>query len=162
VALVCALASVARADVRAGDDKFLHGDYAQAVDAYKAVKGKDGARAQVRLARVLQTVGDLAGARAAAEAAATGKGGATEARVLLAELDRAGGKYAEARALLEDVLKKEPKQLRARVQLGLVYRETGQKAAEAKVWNGIFDEHDAGKLDESKAETLLYLATAAR
>ena len=40
-------ASEARADVRSGDDKFLHGDYSDAADAYRAVKGKDAARAQV-------------------------------------------------------------------------------------------------------------------
>jgi tetratricopeptide (TPR) repeat protein len=161
-AVLCTLATAARADLRGGDDKYLHGDYAQAIDAYRAVKGKEAPRAQLHLARVLYNTGDLAGARAAAETAAKDKASATEARILLAEIDRAQGKYAEARALLEDIVKKEPKQLRARVQLGLVYRETGQQAPEAKIWNGLFDDHDAGKLDETRAETLLYLATAAR
>ena len=157
-------ASEARADVRSGDDKFLHGDYSDAADAYRAVKGKDAARAQVRLGRVLFTLGDHAGARAAAESAAKGSDrvAASDGKVLIAEVDRMTGMNGEARTILEELVRKEPRNLRARAQLGLVYRATGQKALQDKIWNGFFDDHDAGKIDESKAEPLLYLAIAAR
>ncbi len=164
IAAVCALAAPARADLRAGDDKFLHGDYADAIAAYRAVKGKDAPRAQLHLGRVLLATGDLAGAQTAAEAAARSpdKALAAEAKVLGAEIDRATGRYADARTVLEELVKKDPKQLRARMELGLVYRATGQRALAAQVWNGFFDDHDAGKLDETKPDALLYLAIAAR
>src|SRR5262249_41351172 len=70
VALLGALASTAWADLRSGDDKALHGDYAEAAQAYRAVKGKDAPRAQLHLGRVLLQTGDYAGAEAVAEAAA--------------------------------------------------------------------------------------------
>src|SRR5262249_19629294 len=92
--LVLALASTARADLKAAADLVLHGDYAGAVTGYRAVKGKDAARAQVHLGRALLTTGDLAAARAAADGAA--KAGLIDGRVLGAEIDRAAGRYAEA------------------------------------------------------------------
>jgi len=157
-------ATPARADLRTGDDKYLHGDYAEAQAAYRAVKGKDLPRAQVRLGRLLFTTGDVAGARAAAESATKGPDrlAAVDARILLAEIDRATGRSADARKALEELVKKDPKNLRARAQLGLTYRAVGETTLAQKVWNGIFDDHDAGKIDESKAEPLLYLAIAAR
>ncbi len=107
--------------------------------------------------RLLLRKGELEAARAAAEKLKTSDG-----RVLLAETHRAAGRTAEARALLEQVVKKEPRLLRARAQLGLVYEETGEKKLADAVWNGFYDDHDAGKLDQSKPENLLYLAIAAR
>jgi tetratricopeptide (TPR) repeat protein len=166
VALLALAAAPARADVRAGDDKLLHGDYQEAIAAYRAtiVKGgKEAQRAQLRLGRALFLTGDLAGARAAAEAA--GKGDrelALDAKVLGAEVRRAAGETAAARSLLEDVVKKQPRHLRARAELGLVYEETGEKALAARIWNQFYDDYDDGKIDESKAAELLYLGIAAR
>jgi tetratricopeptide (TPR) repeat protein len=159
------MGALARADVAAGDDKLLHGDYAEAIATYRAVKGKDAGRAQLRLGRALLVTGDLAGARAAAEAA--GKAAdkdralAADAAVLSAEIHRVAGEHGKARALLEATVKKEPRHLRARAQLGLVYEATGEKALAARIWNGFYDDHDAGKIPE-KAEPQLYLAIAAR
>src|SRR5262249_47493476 len=85
-----------------------------------------------------------------------------DARVLVAEIDRTTGRFAEAEKSLEELVKRDPKNLRARAQLGLVYRATGKKPLENKIWNAFFDDHDAGKIDESKAEPLFYLAVAAR
>jgi tetratricopeptide (TPR) repeat protein len=148
----------ARADLRSGDDKLLHGDYADAIAAYRAVVkkgGKDAPRAHLRLGRALLLTGDLDGARAAAEKAGV------DGKVLLAEVHRATGKQAEARALLEEVVKKDPRHLRARAQLGLVYEETGEKKLATAVWNKFYDDYDGGKIEE-KAEPLHYLAIAAR
>jgi tetratricopeptide (TPR) repeat protein len=166
-ALMGALAgppSAARADIAAGDDKLLHGGYAEAIAAYRGVKGKEAGRAQVRLGRALLSTGDLPAARAAAEAAAKSadRAAASDGKVLAAELDLATGHYSEAQKALEELTRREPRHLRARVELGLAYRALGQKALADKVWNSFYDDHETGKLDESKAETLVYLALAAR
>jgi Tfp pilus assembly protein PilF len=162
--VLLALPALARADVRGGDEQFLHGDYAGAAETYRNVKGRDAAAAQVRLGRVQLQTGDLAAAAATAAAAAKSPKPvvAEDAKVLLAEVYRATGRAAEARALLEEIAKKSPRNLRARAQLGLVYRDTGQTRLAAKIWNGFYDDHDSGKLDETKAENLVYLAIAAR
>src|SRR5688572_1469170 len=140
------LALPARADLRSGDDKLLHGDYAEAITAYREVikkGGRDAARAQVQLGRALLVTGDHAGARAAAEAASKDRGAGADAKVLLAEVHRAGGRPAESRALLEEVVKKEPRHLRARAQLGLVHEETGEKKLADALWNKFYDDYDA-------------------
>src|SRR5262249_11704916 len=85
------------------------------------------ARAEVdklQAARASFAAGDFA----AAEAAVGGAHAATdEAKVFLAEIYRATGRYAEARTALEAIVKKNPKNLRARADLGLVYEDTGEK-----------------------------------
>ncbi|HKA89313.1 MAG TPA: tetratricopeptide repeat protein [Haliangiales bacterium] len=162
--LVVVVPALARADLRSGDEQFLHGDYSAAIEAYREVKGRDAAAAQVRLGRVQLQTGDVAGAAATAAAAvkAADRGVAEDAKVLLAEVYCATGRAAEARALLEDIAKKSPKNLRARAQLGLLYRDIGETRLAAKVWNQFYDDHDAGTLDKTKAENLVYLAMAAR
>jgi len=164
VVLLLLLPAAARADLRSGDEQFLHGDYAAAIDAFKAIKGKDAAAAQVRLARVQLRTGQYAAAAETAAAAAKSapRPIADDAKVLQAEAYRAVGRNAEARALLEDVVKRSPKHLRARAQLGLVYRDIGENRLATKIWNQFFDEHEAGTLDKSRAENLVYLAIAAR
>lgn len=155
-----ALALPARADLPAADDDFLHGRYAEAIAEYRAAQVKTPAAA-LQLARVLLVTGDLAGARAAAETAAKIKSLATEAQILLAELDLMTGEYARVRQLLEPLIKRDSKQLRARMLLGRALRTVGDPAADA-IWNRFYDDHETGKLDETKAENLVYLALAAR
>src|SRR5436190_5096118 len=105
--------------------------------------------------RAALATGDLATARDVATRAGV------EGKVLLAEIDRTTGNYAEARALLEGVVKKNKRNLRARMVLGVVYEETGEKKLADAVWNAFFDDSDAGRI-EDKAEPLTYLAVAAR
>src|SRR5262245_56671017 len=82
------------------------------------------AHAEDKLAQARTSLrkGDLGAAHAAAEAVARAPGKAqSDGRTLLGEIQRAQGKTAEARQLLEEIVKKEPKNLRARWLLGLVY-----------------------------------------
>jgi tetratricopeptide (TPR) repeat protein len=115
------------------------------------------ARADLAAGDVKLRHGDHAGALAEYKAA---KGDLAAVRA--AEVLRATGRYAEARAALEALAKKDPTNYRARVQLGLVYRETGETRLASQIWNKIFDDHEAGKIDESRADNLMYLALAAR
>ncbi|HZS39267.1 MAG TPA: tetratricopeptide repeat protein [Polyangia bacterium] len=75
---------------------------------------------------------------------------------------RASGKYAEARALLENATAKDPRALKARLELGLIYRLTGERDLERAIWNRFYDEYDAGTLDKKSARDLTYVALAAR
>jgi cellulose synthase operon protein C len=163
VALV-ALPQLVFADVKSADEKMLRGDYPGAIKDYKAVKGKDGPRATVRLGRILLRTGDYAGAERAARASAkaSDKAVALDAAVLLAETQRAVGKLADARGTLEDVLKREPRHLRARYQLVLVYDETGQTELAGKLIDKFYDDWDQKLIDEKNAEQLMYVALSAR
>src|SRR5689334_1024613 len=52
---------------------------------------------------------------------------------------RLSGRYADARALLEPAVTKDPRALRARLELGLLYRLTGERDLERAVWNRFYD-----------------------
>ncbi len=118
--------------------------------AFVGVATAEVAHADIAAGEAKLRHGDYAGALKEFQAA---KGDLAEVHVV--EVLRATGHYAEARTLLEGIVKRDPKLYRARVQLGLVYRETGETALASKIWNGIFDDHDAGRIDETKAENLV-------
>ena len=70
--VVLATGGAARADLAAGRDKLLAGDYKNAIAELKKVTGKDQAAARVLLARALLATGDYAGAEAAVQPLAIG------------------------------------------------------------------------------------------
>src|ERR1700744_1552940 len=70
---------------------------------------------------------------------------------------RKSGRYAEAQALLEPGVERDPKGLAARRQLGLVYRATGQRDAERAIWNRFYDDYEANTLDHKSARDLTYV-----
>lgn len=72
------------------------------------------------------------------------------------------GKYAEAQRVLEAQVQKNPKDLAARLELGRVYRLTGQAERERAIWNQFYDDFDDGRIDKKSAKALTYVALAAR
>lgn len=165
LALAALLAAIpAAADLRSADEKFLHGDYAAAIKEYRAIKGRDAGRAKVRLGRALLRTGDHAGAEAAAKLGAKDKDKkvAADAQVLLGEVHRATGRYADARKTLLALVKAHPDHLRGRVQLGLTYRDLGENDLAERIWNSFYDDWSAGKIDQQDGEQLMYVAIAAR
>src|SRR6476659_7223475 len=86
---------------------------------------------------------------------------AVEAAALKGESLRKAGRYAEARTLLEETLQKQPDALHARLELGRVYRLTGDPR-EKKIWNQFFDDFETGNLDKKSARDLTYVALAAQ
>ncbi len=72
---------------------------------------------------------------------------------------RLSGKYAEARTLLE---KASAKDLAARLELGLLYKETGEPDRAKAIWNQFFDDYESGAIDKKNARALLYVALAAQ
>lgn len=156
------LAQAALADLRSGEDKFVHGDYAGALKDFRAVKGKDAGKARLRAGYVLLRTGDHAGAEAEAREAARTKALAEDADVLRAEVFLEVGKLAEARKLLEPIAKKNPKHLRALAMYGLVLEQTGAVDEAKAIWNAFYDKYDAGEIPEKDAAAHMYLAIAAR
>ncbi len=162
LALVAGLAAPARADLKSGQEKLLHGDYQGARQELARVGGKDRAAARLALARVDMRVGDLAGAEKQADKLVKNKDQAVadDARVLRAEIYRATGRYVDARRELEPLAVKG--HLRARWQLGLTYRDLGQRQLARQLLEKFMDEWDAGTLDQSNAEHAFYAAEGAR
>jgi tetratricopeptide (TPR) repeat protein len=154
----------ALADLKSADAKLLHGDYPAAIKDYRAVKGKDFGRTQVHLGYALVRTGDYVGAEKVARDTSKSKDTvlAADASVLLAEILRATGRYADARTILEATVKARPTHLRARVQLGLTYLDLGEKDLAAAIFQQFYDDWSADKIDQNNAEQLMYVAIAAR
>jgi tetratricopeptide (TPR) repeat protein len=147
---------VARADLRSADDKFLHGDYKGALAELKAIKGKEATKAKVRAGYVHLRLGEYAEAEKASQVK-----GSPEAGVLRAEVYRATGRLADARKVLEDLLIKNPKHLRAKAFLGLTYEDLGEKVLAESIWNEFYDAWDAGEIKDKDAEGIFYVGIAA-
>jgi tetratricopeptide (TPR) repeat protein len=164
--LLLLLPALARADLKSSDAKFITGDYKTATAEYQALaagRSKEAARAQVHLGRALMRQGQLVGAEKAARAAMASKDPRARAdgTVLLAELERETGRLREARTILEKLVRQDPRQLRARIQLGLVYRAQGEVGAAHGVFDQFYDDWSSDKIDQNDAEQLMYVAMAA-
>ncbi len=186
-ALLAFTAAPAWADLASGERKFLHGDYDGAridlTEAAAEARGPARDAAQLRLARVELRVGRyqeaetlaraLAGDPAAAPPAnananANADAVRADATVLLAEIWHTTGRYQEAMGALEPLVwpggQSAPPspQLRARIVLGLTYRDLGKKRAADALFETFFADWNAGKIDQNDAESLFYVAQAAR
>lgn len=170
VALVALAAGDAAASLESGQRKFLHGDYEGARADLSEVRGAERAAARLALARVEIRTGDYQAAeqRARALIGNSDAGVAADARVLLAEVLRLTGRYDDARRELEPVVwpggagSAPSDHLRARYVLGLVYRDLGLGPQADAVYETFFDDWNQGKIDQSDAEVLMYVAQAAR
>jgi cellulose synthase operon protein C len=163
VALALTVARPASADLASGRDKLVSGDYKGAISELSRVSGKDRSEARVLLARAQLETGDYAGAEATASGVAQGKDGqAVAARLLVAQVRRVVGKYADAQRDLEALVKERPEDRAARWMLAMVRREVGDvKGAEALSQLTI-DDFDARKIDFDNADEVYYLAETAR
>lgn len=86
-----------------------------------------------------------------------------EADALYAESLRRRGKYAEAKIFLESALARHGrKALRLRYELGLIDELTGKQPEAKAIWNGFYDDYEAGTLDKTAARDLRYVALAAQ
>jgi Tfp pilus assembly protein PilF len=171
--LACAVAMAACVQVAArrafadpisdGDQAVLHGKYDQAATLYGSVRGADQPKATLHLARLNLQRGQYVTAISGARIAGTADPSLDEeSKEVMGEAQRLAGNLTDAKATLEDLVSRDPSQFRARYELGLVYRQTGQKDDEEAVWNAFFDDYNGGSIDKSNAEQLLYVAQAAR
>lgn len=86
----------------------------------------------------------------------------SQAVALAGQALRRSGQYEKAEARLSEFLSRDPQALDARVELGLCFRQHGERDKERAIWNRFFDDHDAGTLDLKDPRVLRLLGTAAR
>ena len=104
-----------------------------------------------------------AGRYAEALAAAKASGGAA-GLTLAGQIERRLSRYAEARKTFEQVAEKwpGPDSLRARLELGLVALEVGDKARAEPLLDRFYQDYNGGRIDKNDAQQMLYVAMAAR
>lgn len=85
-----------------------------------------------------------------------------QAEALWGQALRLTGRLGDAEKLLSSVVARDPLALDARVELGLLYRQRGERPKERDIWNRFFDDHDAGALDTKDPRVLRLLGVAAR
>jgi len=153
-----------RADLATGRDKLIGGDYKTAIAELSRVSGRERPEARLLLGRAQILVGDYA----AAEATAAGLRGerdpkiAADARVLVAEIQRLTGRYADARKDLEALTRTLPDHRGARRMLALVLLDQGDTKGAAALFAKTMAEFDAHKINLDDPQELFYLAEAAR
>jgi cellulose synthase operon protein C len=166
VLFVAVTGGLARADLAAGRDKLIAGDYKTAITELGKVTGKDRPAARILLARAQLATGDHASAEAtlAPLAKSAGKPDATavEARLVLAELRRRTGRMAEARKDLEALHKDLPDDRWVRTELGRLRHAQGDVVGARALFDLTIKESDANKLDYDNPEEMFQLAIAAR
>ena len=163
VALVLG-AAPAFADLAAGQDRLIGGDYKGALSELAKVNGKDRAKARLLMVSAQLALGDLGGAEVTAAALAKDKDPkvAAQGTVELAGVLRSVGRYADARAQVEPLVLKDPANRPARRMLATVLDDTGQVAAAKALWKITDAEYTAGALNLDDAVDLYELAQAAR
>ncbi|HJZ88088.1 MAG TPA: tetratricopeptide repeat protein [Polyangia bacterium] len=113
----------------------------------------------LKAAREHLRAGRYAEALSAARAAG-GPAGLT----LAGEIERRLARYADARRTLEQVATRWPDAAsqRARLFLGLLALDVGEKERATELLDRFYQDYNAGRIDKSSAEQLLYVALAAR
>jgi cellulose synthase operon protein C len=164
LALLLVAPGLARADLASGRDKLIAGDYKGAIGDLAKVTGKDRSPARLLLVDAYLATGDYAKAESTATGLVTDKDAklAATARVALARVHRTIGKYAEAKADVEPVLKAQPDHLPGRWAMALALNDSGDGKGAQAIWKSIMDDFDAQKIDIDDPEQLFYLAEAAR
>ncbi|HEY6176047.1 MAG TPA: tetratricopeptide repeat protein [Kofleriaceae bacterium] len=162
-ALALALAGgVAHADLAAGRDKLIAGDYKAAIVELNKVTGKDRPAARLLLAQAQLATGDYAGAEATIAPLAQGKDAqALEAHLVFDDLRRVTGRTRDARADLEQLYKDHPNDRAIRTALGEVRRALGDMLGAKALFDETIKESDANQLNLDDPVQTYQLAVAA-
>lgn len=159
VALLC---GPVRADVKAGQQALLKGQWAEAEKEFKSGLATEKGPAHVGLAEVCLLTGRYPEAVKQTTEASLVPATKGRALCLAGEVYREMGRRADALKMFQGALQANPNDLRARVYLGITQQEMGQKAAGEKTLDQFFQLFNAGKIDENRADHLTYTAMAAR
>jgi cellulose synthase operon protein C len=157
LAVLCTVGGVAHADLAAGRDKLIAGDYKGAITELSKVGGKDRTPARLLLARAQMAIGDYAGAEATAGAIKD-----VDGHLLLDEVRRTTGHGTDARKDLEQLLKDHPDDRAVRTALAELRYGQGDLPGAKDLFDLTIKEFDAKKLNLDDALTLYQLAEAAR
>ncbi len=155
--------AVAHADLTAGRDKLIAGQYKEAIAELGRVTGTDRTAARILLAKAQSVMGDFASAEATLTPLAKGKDDAAAgARRLLNEIRVATGRIADARKDLEALATDRPTDRAVRTALAIVRRQQGEIVAAKTLLDQTIAESDANKLDLDNPTQMYELAVAAR
>jgi len=160
--LLLLLVAPARADLKAGRQAMLKGDWAAAETELRGALAKEKGPALLGLGELYLTTGKYPEALQQAAQAQLVPATKGAGLVLAGEVQREVGKTAEAITSFQGALRVNPADLRARVYLGITQLETGQDAAGEKTLDQFFQDFNAGKVDAKRADHLTYTAMAAR
>lgn len=166
LALTCGLTLgigiAAHADVATGRQALLKGQWSEAETEFKSGLSQEKGPALLGLGELYLLTGRHSQALEQATQASLIPAAKSRALCLAGEIDREIGKSADAVKMFQAALAANPKELRARVYLGLTQLETGQQAAGEKTLDQFFQDFNAGKIDANRADQLTYTAMAAR
>ncbi|HEX3761108.1 MAG TPA: tetratricopeptide repeat protein [Kofleriaceae bacterium] len=160
--VVMTIGRAAHADLAAGRDKLIAGDYKAAIAELGKVTGKDRPAARLLLARAQIATGDYAGAEATVAPLAQGKDAqAIEAHLVFDHLRRVTGRTRDARADLEQLYKDHPTDRAIRTALGEVRHDLGDVVGAKALFDETIKESDANQLDLDDPVQTFQLAIAA-
>lgn len=167
LALIAAMtaSSVAHADLAAGRDKLIAGDYKTAIAELGKVTGKDRPAARLLLARAQRAIGDYAAAEATIAPLTQGPAKdaqAIEAHLVFDELRRITGRTKDALADLEQLWKGHTGDRAIRTALGQTRYVLGDVLGAKALFDETIKESDANKLDLDDPVQTYQLALAAR
>lgn len=167
LALLLLSSAPAYADLAAGRDKLVAGDYKAAIAELSKVTGKDKDEAHVLLAEAQIVTGDYAGAEKTITPLAADKNAVT-AHLVLDQLRRITGRGADARKDLEQLFKDHPDDRAVRTALAELRFDQGNAVDAKALFDKTVHEFDCAQnnckpaLDLDKADQLYELAEAAR
>nr|HEX4318267.1 tetratricopeptide repeat protein [Kofleriaceae bacterium] len=160
--------SVALADLQAGHDKLVAGDYKGAIAELQKVTGKDKPDARVMLADAQIATGDYAGAEQTIAPLAADKANVA-AHLVFDKLRRVTGRANDARRDLEQLYKDHPDDLGARTALAELRYDQGNRVDAKTLFDETIHAFDCTQsgtckpaLDLDKGDQLYALAEAAR
>lgn len=160
--LALLLAGPAQADVAAGRQALLKGNWTEAEAEFKSGLAAEKGPAHLGLAELYLTTGRYPEAVEQATEASLVPATKVRALCLAGEIYREMGKTADALKMFQAALQAAPNDHRSLVYLGILQQETGQKAAGEKTLDRFFQLFNAGKIDQNRADQLTYTAMAAR
>jgi uncharacterized protein HemY len=161
--IVCGLGTAAQADLAAGRDKLVSGDYKRAISELTAVTGKDRNAARLLLARAQIVSGEHAAAEATlTPLSQTRDATGIEARILLDDLRMITGRGAEARKDLEALYKDKPDDRTVRTALAEARYNQGAGLEAKALFDLTIKDFDGKKLDLDDPMHLFQLAQAGR
>lgn len=160
--LTLGIGIAAQADVAAGKQALQKGQWSEAESEFKSGLSVEKGPALLGLGELYLLTGRHSQALEQATQASLIPAVKSRALCLAGEVDREIGKNADAIKMFQAALAANPRELRARVYLGLTQLETGQQAAGEKTLDQFFQDFNAGKIDANRADQLTYTAMAAR
>ncbi len=156
------LPAPAGADLKAGQAALQKGEWAAAEKEFTSTPAAEAGEAQLGLAELWLLTGRYAEALAAAQKAIAVPATKSDGLRMGGEAHRRMGKLAEAKAALTAALQANPRNTRARAELGRLQRQAGQPQAVEQTLQPFLDDFANGVFEKAGAAAYTDLAIACR